>query len=158
VSEAKIAYPLRSLLKNVSNLELVLAEMTGIDAAGRRVLARRQLGQPIEFGYDYLILAAGVRQSYFGHDEFAVFAPGMKTIEDARRVRQPVLGAFEMAESLWDGNKVWLIVAGAAMFAASSPYSRKAMTVVVVIFLPLVLACQAWTYTRSAERIGKEKN
>jgi len=57
------------------------------------VLARRPLGEQIEFGYDYLILAAGVRQSYFGHDEYAAFAPGMKTIELYRPVAgdgQPV--------------------------------------------------------------------
>ena len=62
--------------------------------------ARRPLGEQIEFGYDYLILAAGVRQSYFGHDEYAPIAPGMKTIEDAMKIRRRVFGAFEMAEAL----------------------------------------------------------
>jgi NADH dehydrogenase len=66
------------------------------------VQARRPLGEPIELGYDYLILAAGVRQSYFGHDEYAAFAPGMKTIEDALKIRRRVFGAFEMAESADD--------------------------------------------------------
>jgi NADH dehydrogenase len=105
LSEGKIAYPLRSLLRNVRNLELELAEVTGIDAAERRVLARRPLGEQIAFDYDYLILAAGVRQGYFGHDEYAVFAPGMKTIEDARRIRRRVFGAFEMAESATDPDE-----------------------------------------------------
>src|SRR5215471_7280245 len=81
LSEGKIAFPLRELLHKLRNVEFLLAEVTGIDAAGRRVLARRPLGEQIEFGYDYLILAAGVQQSYFGHDEYAAFAPGMKTIE-----------------------------------------------------------------------------
>ena len=72
VSSGKIAFPLRELLRKLRNLELVLAEVTGIDAERRRVLARRPLGEQIEFGYDYLILAAGVRQSYFGHDRLAV--------------------------------------------------------------------------------------
>ena len=76
--------------------------MTGIDAAGRKLTARRPLGEEIEFGYDYLILAAGVRQSYFGHDEYAAFAPGMKSIEDAMRIRRRVFGAFELAESATD--------------------------------------------------------
>jgi NADH dehydrogenase len=102
LSEGKIAAPLRDLLRKHKNAEFVLAEVTGIDAVGRRVLARRPLGEQIEFGYDYLILAAGVQQSYFGHDEYAAFAPGMKSIEDARRIRRRVFGAFEMAESASD--------------------------------------------------------
>ena len=76
-----------------------MAEVTGIDPDARQVHARRPLGQPIEFGYDYLIVAAGVQQSYFGHDEFAMFAPGMKSIADALTIRRRVFGAFEMAES-----------------------------------------------------------
>jgi NADH:ubiquinone reductase (H+-translocating) len=102
LSEGKIAAPLRDLLKKHRNVEFVIAEVTGIDAAGRRVLARRPLGRQIEFGYDYLILAAGVRQSYFGHDEYAAVAPGMKTIEDALKIRRRIFGAFEMAESADD--------------------------------------------------------
>jgi NADH dehydrogenase len=87
--------------------------VTGLDAAGRTVTARRPLGGEIEFSYDYLILAAGVRQSYFGHDEYAAFAPGMKTIEDAMRIRRRVFGAFEMAESAADPaeRRRWLTFA-----------------------------------------------
>jgi NADH:ubiquinone reductase (H+-translocating) len=113
MSEGKIAFPLRQLLKNLHNVKFVMAEVTDIDAAGRRVLARRPLGEPIEFGYDYLILAAGVRQSYFGHDEYAAFAPGMKTVEDALKIRRRVFGAFEMAESADDPDerRRWLTFA-----------------------------------------------
>jgi hypothetical protein len=67
-------FPLGELLHKLRNVEFVLAEVTGLDAEQRRVLARRPLGGQIEFGYDYLILAAGVRQSYSGHDEYAAFA------------------------------------------------------------------------------------
>jgi NADH:ubiquinone reductase (H+-translocating) len=102
LSEGKIATPLRELLKRHRNTKFVLAEVTRIDPERRRVQARRPLGEAVEFGYDYLILAAGVRQSYFGHDEYAVFAPGMKSIEDAMRIRRRVFGAFEMAESADD--------------------------------------------------------
>src|SRR5579859_4001630 len=102
LSEGKIAAPLRDLLKRHHNVEFVIAEATGIDAGRRQVRARRPLGEEIEFGYDYLILAAGVRQSYFGHDEYAAFAPGMKSIEDAMKIRRRVFGAFEMAESATD--------------------------------------------------------
>jgi NADH dehydrogenase len=99
LSPGKIAAPLRELLKRHRNVEFVIGEATGIDAKRRRVLARRPLAGQIELGYDYLILAAGVRQSYFGHDEYATIAPGMKTIEDAMKIRRRVFGAFEMAES-----------------------------------------------------------
>jgi NADH:ubiquinone reductase (H+-translocating) len=113
LSQGKIAYPLRELLHKLRNVEFVLAEVTGIDAEQRRVLARRPLGEQIEFGYDYLILAAGVRQSYFGHDEYAAFAPGMKTVEDAMRIRRRIFGAFEMAESAHDPDerRRWLTFA-----------------------------------------------
>src|SRR6516164_1724426 len=99
LSEGKIAAPLRQLLKKHRNVNFVIAEVTGLDPERRQVLARRPLGEPIELGYDYLILAAGVRQSYFGHDEYAPIAPGMKTIEDALKIRRRVFGAFELAES-----------------------------------------------------------
>ena len=102
LSEGKIAAPLRDLLKRHRNAEFVIAEVTSIDAGRKKVFARRPLGGDIELSYDYLILAAGVRQSYFGHDEYAPIAPGMKTIEDAMKIRRRVFGAFEMAESADD--------------------------------------------------------
>ncbi|HXZ76715.1 MAG TPA: NAD(P)/FAD-dependent oxidoreductase [Streptosporangiaceae bacterium] len=113
LSEGKIATPLRELLRKHENVEFVLAEVTGLDAAGRTVTARRPLGEEIEFGYDHLILAAGVRQSYFGHDEYAAVAPGMKSIEDAMKIRRRVFGAFELAESATDPaeRKRWLTFA-----------------------------------------------
>jgi len=113
LSQGKIAFPLRELLHKLRNTEFVLAEVTGIDAAQRKVLARRPLGEQVEFGYDYLILACGVRQSYFGHDEYAAFAPGMKTVEDALRIRRRIFGAFEMAESASDPaeRRRWLTFA-----------------------------------------------
>jgi NADH:ubiquinone reductase (H+-translocating) len=113
LSEGKIASPLRALLAKHRNVEFQLAEVSGIDAAARKVTARRPLGEEIEFGYDYLILAAGVRQSYFGHDEYAAFAPGMKSIEDALKIRRRVFGAFELAESATDPaeRRRWLTFA-----------------------------------------------
>jgi NADH:ubiquinone reductase (H+-translocating) len=113
LSEGKIAAPLRAILRKNRNVEFVLAEVTGIDTGRRRVLATRPAGKTIEFGYDYLIVAAGVEQSYFGHDEFAMYAPGMKTIEDALVIRRRVFGAFEMAESETDPaeRRRWLTFA-----------------------------------------------
>src|SRR6202050_3298601 len=80
LSDGKITSPLRAVFKHYRNVECVLAEVTGLDPAARRVTLRRPLGESAEFGYDWLILAAGVQQSYFGHDEYARFAPGMKTM------------------------------------------------------------------------------
>jgi NADH:ubiquinone reductase (H+-translocating) len=113
LSQGKIASPLRALLAKHRNVEFQLAEVTGIDAAAKKLMARRPLGEDIEFGYDYLILAAGVRQSYFGHDEYAAFAPGMKSIEDAMRIRRRIFGAFELAESATDPaeRRRWLTFA-----------------------------------------------
>jgi NADH:ubiquinone reductase (H+-translocating) len=102
LSEGKITAPLRELLRKHRNVECVLAEVTGIDPERRLVQARRPGGEHMEFGYDYLLVAAGVQQSYFGHDEFARFAPGMKSISDALTIRRRVFGAFEMAETAAD--------------------------------------------------------
>ncbi len=113
MSEGKIAAPLRDLLKRYKNIDCVMAEVTDFDTAGRRVIARRVGGDRIEFGYDHLIVAAGVRQSYFGHDEFARWAPGMKTISDALAIRRRVYGAFEMADTATDPRErqSWLTFA-----------------------------------------------
>jgi NADH:ubiquinone reductase (H+-translocating) len=102
LSEGKITAPLRELLRKHRNVECVLAEVTGIDPERRLVQALRPGGEHMEFGYDYLVVAAGVEQSYFGHDEFARYAPGMKSIEDALVIRRRVFGAFEMAETATD--------------------------------------------------------
>jgi len=102
MSEGKIAAPLRDLLKRYKNVDCVMAEVTDFDPAGRRVIATRVGGARLEYGYDDLIVAAGVRQSYFGHDEFARWAPGMKTISDALAIRRRVYGAFEMADTATD--------------------------------------------------------
>ncbi len=113
LSEGKISAPLRELMRKHRNVECVLAEVTGLDPVRRQVLARRPLGGQAEFGYDYLIVAAGVQQSYFGHNEFARYAPGMKSISDALLIRRRVFGAFEMAETAEDPEerRRWLTFA-----------------------------------------------
>jgi NADH:ubiquinone reductase (H+-translocating) len=113
LSEGQIAAPLRKVLKSRKNVECVMAEATGIDADRRRLTAVTPGGDQAEFAYDDLIIAAGMRQSYFGHDEFAQWAPGMKTISDALTIRRRVFGAFEMAESVTDDaeRRRWLTFA-----------------------------------------------
>jgi NADH dehydrogenase len=113
LSEGQIAAPLRSVLKNHKNVKCIMADITGIDADARRLIAVRPGGGRIEFGYDDLIVAAGMRQSYFGHDEFAKFAPGMKSISNALTIRRRVFGAFELAETSDDPaeRRRWLTFA-----------------------------------------------
>lgn len=113
LSEGQITEPLRRLLRGHRNLECIAAEAMDVDAGRRVVTCRRPLGEEMEVGYDYLIVAAGVRQSYFGHDEFAAVAPGMKTISDALTIRRRIFGAFEMAESATDPaeQRKWLTFA-----------------------------------------------
>jgi NADH dehydrogenase len=102
LSEGQIAAPLRSLLKKHKNVDCVIAEVQDIDVDRRVVSAARPGGDRLELTYDHLIVAAGVRQSYFGHDEFAQWAPGMKTVADALAIRRKIFGAFEMAETATD--------------------------------------------------------
>ncbi len=94
LSPAEIATPIRSLFRHQPNVRVVLARATGADTA-RRVL-RLEHG---EIGYDTLVLATGAQHSYFGHDEWAALAPGLKSIEDATAIRHRLLQAFEAAET-----------------------------------------------------------
>jgi NADH dehydrogenase len=93
LSPAEIAWPIRHILREQRNATVLMAEVSGIDLAGRFV----QTGAgPIS--YDYLVIATGATHSYFGHDDWADFAPGLKRIEDATRIRRSILLAFEQAE------------------------------------------------------------
>jgi NADH dehydrogenase len=113
MSEGKIATPLRDLLRKYRNVDCVMAEVIDVDVAARRVIALRPGGDRIEFGYDDLVVAGGVRQSYFGHDEFARWAPGMKTVSDALAIRRRIYGAFEMASTATgpEERRKWLTFA-----------------------------------------------
>src|SRR4051812_29682487 len=88
-----IAYPLRDILSKQQNTTVLLAEATGFDLAHNKV----QLADG-EIDYDYLIVATGATHSYFGHDDWERFAPGLKTLDDALEIRRRVLYAFEAAE------------------------------------------------------------
>jgi NADH dehydrogenase len=92
-----IASPIRSVLRRQRNVAVRLAEVTAIDVASRCVVMGDE-----QLGYDYLILAAGAGQSYFGHDEWAPLAPGLKNLDDALEIRRRVLWAFEAAEQTQD--------------------------------------------------------
>ena len=113
LSEGQIAVPLRGILDRHPNIDCLLAEVVSIDVDARTVRAERPGGDTIDIAYDDLIVAAGVRQSYFGHDEFARHAPGMKTLADALNIRRKVFGAFEMAQTATesDERRRWLTFA-----------------------------------------------
>ncbi|HEU5368468.1 MAG TPA: NAD(P)/FAD-dependent oxidoreductase [Ktedonobacterales bacterium] len=93
LSPADISIPIRAALRRQRNTEVLLAEVTGVDVEGRRVL----LGER-SVSYDYLVLATGAQHSYFGHDDWAPYAPGLKSNTDATAIRREILLAFEAAE------------------------------------------------------------
>jgi len=94
LSPGDIASPIRGILRRQKNIQVLLGEVIGFDLEHRRVKLK-----DTELEYDYLIVAAGAQHSYFGRDDWAPLAPGLKTIEDALEIRRRVLLAFELAES-----------------------------------------------------------
>jgi NADH:ubiquinone reductase (H+-translocating) len=98
LSEGEIAPSTREVLAKQANARVLLGEVTGIDLENRLV-THHVLGREAVTPYDSLIVAAGAGQSYFGNDEFAEFAPGMKSIDDALELRGRIFGAFELAEN-----------------------------------------------------------
>jgi NADH dehydrogenase len=94
LSPADIAWPIRSILATQKNTRVVMADVTAIDTDAKEVRTDRTA----PFRYDFLVIATGVTHSYFGHDEWAPYAPGLKRIEDATEIRRRLLRAFEAAE------------------------------------------------------------
>jgi NADH dehydrogenase len=113
LSEGEIAPATRDVLKRRKNISVELAEVTGFDLGQRYVTVAQPGGRTKTLPYDSLIVAAGVGQSYFGHDEFAAWAPGMKTLGDALDHRERIFAAFEMAELEDDPGvrRAWLTFA-----------------------------------------------
>ena len=99
LTPGQIAFPLRGNLGNQKNTTVILGEVTGVDTARQCVFVDSADRVRVPVVYDYLILATGVMHSYFGHDEFEKFAPGLKTLTDAVAIRNKVLHAFEQAEA-----------------------------------------------------------
>jgi len=116
LSEGDIAPPIRDILRDQQNANVVFGEVIDVDLESRRVIVDT-LGSRSEIQYGSLIVATGASQSYFGHPEFAHDAPGMKTIDDALELRGRIFGAFEMAEREPDpaARRRWLtfVVVGA---------------------------------------------
>ncbi|MGZ3723558.1 MAG: NAD(P)/FAD-dependent oxidoreductase, partial [Bdellovibrionales bacterium] len=104
LSPAEISIPIRSVFRRQRNIQVLLANVQRVDPAAQKVFT--DIGV---FSFDYLILACGSEHSYFGHDEWEDFAPGLKTLEQATEIRRRVLTAFEKAEGLpREEQKKWL--------------------------------------------------
>src|SRR5580658_3732604 len=105
LSPGQIGSPIRGVLRKQTNATVILGEVTSVDRAKKAVYVSNGFRENVPVTYDYLILATGVTHSYFGHDEFAPFAPGLKKLADAVAIRNKILNAFEQAETEEDPSK-----------------------------------------------------
>ena len=105
LTPGNIASPIRGILRNQKNTTVILGEVTGVDKDRRCVFANSADREGVPLPYDYLILATGVRHSYFGHSEFEKFAPGLKSLADAVAIRNKILQGFEQAEAEEDTSR-----------------------------------------------------
>ncbi|MDT5015073.1 MAG: hypothetical protein QOD39_1233, partial [Mycobacterium sp.] len=99
LSPAQIASPIREILREPQNATVVMEEVTGVDKARKLVFVHNTDREGVSVPYDFLILATGATHSYFGHNEFEQYAPGLKTLADAVTIRNKILQAFEQAEA-----------------------------------------------------------
>src|SRR6516164_5941037 len=105
LTPSQIATPIRSIFRNQKNTTVILGEVTGVDKAQKRVFVSDADRQNVPIAYDHLILATGASHSYFGHNEFAEYAPGLKSLSDAEAARNKILQAFELAEAEEDPSR-----------------------------------------------------
>src|SRR6202030_1108911 len=99
LAPSQMSSPIREVLRRHKNTTVIMGEVTGVDKAQRCVFVNDADREHVPVPYDYLILATGVRPSYFGHNEFEKFAPSLKTLADAVGIRNKILSAFEQAEA-----------------------------------------------------------
>ncbi|MEO7003553.1 MAG: FAD-dependent oxidoreductase, partial [Ktedonobacterales bacterium] len=183
LSPADISAPIRSVLRHQQNAEVLLAEVTGVDTVRQMVTIRANGdnangdnandGDERQLPYDYLVLATGAGQSYFGHDEWAAYAPGLKSITDATALRRRILLAFEAAEMELDPEKVRALLTfviigggptGVEMAGAIADLARKSIVndfrhinaasarIVLVEAMPRIFGAFPEPLARKAER------
>jgi len=104
LASGQIAAPIRQVLSAQKNTTVQMGEVVGVDRTKRVVFANSPDRERVPISYDYLVLATGATHSYFGHDEFAPFAPGLKTLADAEELRNRILKTFEQAEAEEDAR------------------------------------------------------
>ena len=176
LSPADISSPIRSILHRQRNTEVIMAEVTGVDLEQQRVLMGER-----SVPYDYLVLATGAYDNYFGHPEWEQYAPGLKSITDATSIRRKILLAFEAAEIESDPQKIQSLLTfvlvgagptGVEMAGAIAELAHKALTsdfrhidtrstrIILVEAAPRILATfpasLARKTKRKLERIGVE--
>jgi NADH dehydrogenase len=105
LTPSQIATPIRSILRNQKNTTVIMGEVTGVDKDQKCVIVSDADRQNVPIAYDYLILATGASHSYFGHNEFAEYAPGLKSLADAEAARNKILQALETAEAEEDAAR-----------------------------------------------------
>src|SRR5262250_1106872 len=105
LTPSQIATPIRSILRNQKNTTVIMGEVTGVDRDQKCVVVSDADRQNVPIPYDYLILATGASHSYFGHNEFAEYAPGLKSLADAEAARNKLLQAFVLAEAEEDPSR-----------------------------------------------------
>ncbi len=105
LSPGQIGSPIRNILRKQSNTTVILGEVTGVDRENKCIFVDGADQSRVPLSYDFLVLATGVTHSYFGHDEFAAHAPGLKTLADAVHIRNRILQAFEQAEAEEDPSR-----------------------------------------------------
>lgn len=132
LTPSDIAWPIRSILREQGNARVVLGAVRGVDTGAREVL----LEDGSRYGYDWLVLATGASHNYFGHDDWSVFAPGLKRMDDATAIRRRILIAFERAELCADPVErerlmTFIIIGagptGAELAGAIAELARKAL-------------------------------
>jgi NADH:ubiquinone reductase (H+-translocating) len=169
LSPADISSPIRSILRKQKNTEVLMAEVTGVDLLQQRVL----MGEHT-VPYDYLVLATGAHDNYFGHPEWEQYAPGLKSIVDATSIRRKILLAFEAAEIETDAQKIKSLLTfvlvgagptGVEMSGAIAELAHKALSsdfrhidtkssrIILVEAAPRILA----TFPESLARKSKRK-
>jgi NADH:ubiquinone reductase (H+-translocating) len=177
LTSSQIATPIRSILRNQKNTTVILGEVTGVDKDQKCVIVSGADRQNVPIDYDYLILATGASHSYFGHNEFEEYAPGLKSLADAEAARNKILQAFETAEGEEDparhGDLLTFVLVGAGptgveMAGALAVFVRSTLKsdfrridpasarIVLVDMAPKVLGPFAESLSEAAKRrLGK---